>query len=85
MGSDMGSGLVTVGEYGNGPEAHINKMLLETNGVRAMVLGEDIMNVVLPLTGLLSVQLQVCPEDAERAIEILESAAAEGDIMEGGQ
>lgn len=81
----MGTGLVTVAEYGNGPEAHISKMLLETNGIRAMVLGEDLMNVVLPYTGLISVQVQVCAEDAECAKEILKSATAEGDIMEGGQ
>lgn len=80
----MGTGLVTVAEYTNGPEAHISKMLLETNGVRAMVVGDGL-EVIAPYTGPMSVQVQVCAEDAERAIEILESATAEGDIMEGGQ
>lgn len=80
----MGTGLVTVAEYANGPEAHISKMLLETHGVRAMVMGEELMNII-PKAGLPRVQVQVCAEDAERAKEILESATAEGDMMEDGQ
>ena len=64
--------LVTIGRYSTPWEAHLARTLLESEGIDACVLEERLPAVSL-LTGEPSAmsRVEVHPEDAERALEIL--------------
>jgi Putative prokaryotic signal transducing protein len=53
-------------------EAEFLKTLLESNGIRAIVLADDYVGLPLLVSG--GVQLQVLEEDVQRARQILEEA-----------
>ena len=64
--------LVTIGRFSTPWEAHLAKTLLESQGIDACVLEERLPAISL-LTGEPAVmsRIEVYPEDAERALEIL--------------
>ena len=66
--------LVTIATFPDGPEADLARERLELEGIRAFVLDDAtaaVMPFMTPSTG--GIRLQVAPEDAERAREILGS------------
>ena len=69
---DEPEALVTVGRFPTPWEAHLAKTLLESEGIDACVLEERLPAISL-LTGQSAVmsRLEVYPEDAERALELL--------------
>jgi hypothetical protein len=65
--------LVTIATFPDGPEADLARQRLEFEGIRAFVLDEQsdgVMPFMISSTG--GIRLQVAPEDASRAREILE-------------
>ncbi len=64
--------LVTVARFPDAPEADLARERLALEGIRAFVLdelGDAVMPFMIASTG--GIRLQVAPEDAERAREIL--------------
>ncbi len=67
--------LVTIASFSNPTAAHLLRTLLESEGIPATILNEQIANTFLPLTvGEGGVHLQVREEDAEAASQIIERA-----------
>lgn len=73
--------LVTIGRYSTPWEAHLAKTLLESEGIDACVLEERLPGVSL-ITGAPTAmsRLEVHPDDAEHALEILTSIGEQDDI-----
>jgi hypothetical protein len=63
--------IVSLTSYSSGPEAHMAKNLLESEGIRAF-LSEDITGDMLHLTN--DIRLMVAETDVEKARAILEGA-----------
>ncbi len=69
--------LVTVASRTTSAEAHIVRAKLEVEGVRAVVNDEMIVLIRWDLSNAIGgVKVQVAEEDAERALDVLEAAAA---------
>lgn len=72
---------ITVAEYSNSMDAHLARLSLESEGIRAVVLGD-----ILPYSGVLSemnaIELQVPSESAAKAREILETLERKDDGLE---
>jgi hypothetical protein len=64
--------LVTVAEYLKLHDAEFAKTQLESSGIKAMVVGENV-HGLYPADGMLNVELKVFARDIERAKSILES------------
>ena len=64
--------LVTIAEYANYIEAEMAKQLLADYGIESMVAGENASNLY-SMPAIENPQLQVFENQAEKAIEILES------------
>jgi len=64
--------LITIAEYADPLEAQMAKASLESNGIRATVVGEAVHNL-LPADGMLNVQLKILASDTERAKAVLDS------------
>ncbi len=76
----MTNDLVTITTFENGPEAHAARLRLESEGIRAAVNDEVVVNWLWYVgTALGGVKLQVAAADAERARAILDS----GNFAEG--
>ena len=60
----------TIAEFDSSFEAQLAKSTLESNGIKAVIVGDNIKGL-LPADGMLSVQLQVLADDADRAKAIL--------------
>ena len=71
----MADKLVTIAQFpmGSDSKAHIAKMQLESDGIEAVIIGEDLL-AVLPYCGHKPIELQVLSSKAEEAIRILESS-----------
>jgi len=67
----MSDELVTVAEFNTAFEAEAAKDYLEDNDIKAIVVGEDLMSMMVPIPEV-SVDLQVFEKDAERAKVVLE-------------
>lgn len=74
----MGSGLVTIAEFGDSLGAEMFKVRLEQEGVKAIVVGDTLMTI-MPKVGLPHVDVQVCVEDKDLAKAILADYQAEID------
>lgn len=65
--------LVTVAEFQSSPlDAQMAKSALEDNGIKAVVVGDNI-HGLLPTDGMLFIQLKVFEKDIPQAKEILEA------------
>lgn len=71
------SELVCIETYGSDAEAEMARVLLENNGIKAMVSGYD--SAELNLDWSSGVRLMVSAEDAERAAEILDEVGGGGE------
>ena len=67
----MNEKLITIAEFASCFEAQVAKADLETAGIKAVIVGESIKDL-LPADGMLNVQLQVFAASAEEAIKILD-------------
>ncbi len=67
------SDLVTVATFTDLPEAELARERLELEGIRAFVLDAQTAGVMPYVTGSTGIRLQVEPQEAERAKEILGS------------
>ena len=74
----MDDKLVTIAEFANLFEAQVAKAALEGNGISAAIMGEKVQNL-LPIDGMLNVQLQVFAADEKKASEVLASLSVEKD------
>jgi hypothetical protein len=64
--------LITIAEFENTLEAQLAKAGLQSNGIRATVVGQTIHNL-LPADGMLNVQLKILDSDIEKAKTVLNS------------
>lgn len=78
----MDDRLITIAEFEKVFEAQIAKAALEGNGISAAIMGEEVQNL-LPIDGMLNVQLQVFAADEKKALEILGSLSVEKDESGG--
>ncbi len=65
--------LVTVAQYSDYTKAEMARQLLENNGIKAIVTGENVANVYTGMPALMDLELQILKSQAEKAREILES------------
>ncbi len=72
----MDDKLITIAEFENLFEAQVAKAALEGNGISAAIMGEEVQNL-LPVDGMLNVQLQVFAADQQKASEVLGSLSLE--------
>jgi hypothetical protein len=64
--------LVTIAEFGSSFDAQMAKMTLESNGIKAVVVGEDLL-WISPKAGIPKVEVKVLACDAEEAKQIIEA------------
>ena len=74
--------LVTVAEFENDFDAEIARVALETGGIRAVVLGGDLVANMPPLQEV-RLRLQVLAGDVEKAKQILDEMEQESGDFEG--
>jgi hypothetical protein len=65
--------LVKIAQYADYIEAEMAKQLLEDNGIKAVITGENVANTYAGIPALTDLELQVFKSQAEEAIDILES------------
>ena len=64
--------LVTLAAFETGFEANLAKVTLETNGIRSIVVGEDLVTYLPTIYGV-RVELQVFARDVDKAKAILDT------------
>ena len=77
----MDDKLVTIAEFESDLDAQMAKSVIEANGINAIIVGGNVKDL-LPVDGMLNVQLQVFARDAEQARAILSSQ--EGQVEHQG-
>jgi len=70
----MSEKLVTVARFSNYIEADLARQLLEGEGIRAFVMGQNVGNVYSGVPAVLDIELQTPESQAEQAKEILEAS-----------
>jgi hypothetical protein len=65
--------LVTIKNFTNEPLASLAQQVLADNGIEAILSGQNAANIYSGLSNVFDVELQVREDDAEKALEILES------------
>lgn len=68
----MSDELVTIAEFATAFEAESAKDCLEANDIKAAVVGEDLVSMMVPIPEV-SVELKVFEKDAERAKAVLDA------------
>ena len=63
--------LVTLAAFETGLDANLAKIALETNGIKSIVVGEDLYNV--PIVNCVRIELQVFARDVDKARAILDT------------
>ncbi len=74
--------LVTIAEFESSFDAGIAKMSLESNGIKSVIFGEDLI-ANMPTIGHIKAQLQVFSGDAAEAKKILDSSMNQAPDEEG--
>lgn len=79
--------LVTVARYEDSMEADLARQLLEDEGIKAVVLGQNVGNVYSGVPAVIDIELQTLESQAEDARQILADAktqaSEEGEDLEG--
>ncbi len=75
--------LVTVARFDDYVQADLARQLLEDEGIKAFVMGQNVGNVYSGIAGVVDIELQTAESEAEEAKEILEANRPESD--ESGQ
>ncbi len=73
----MNEKLVTVARFNDYMEAEIAKQLLESEGITAFVMGENVASIYGGVPAAIDVRLQTPESQVARAMEILESAISQ--------
>lgn len=68
----MDDKLVTIAEFGDSLDAQVAKSALESGGIKAMIVGQNI-HELLPTHGMLNVEVKVFEKDLPRAAKIIEA------------
>ncbi|MHC5074789.1 MAG: putative signal transducing protein [Planctomycetota bacterium] len=69
----MSDKLVTIKNFTNEPLASLAQQVLADNGIEAILSGQNAANIYSGLSDVFDVELQVREDNAEKALEILES------------
>ncbi len=67
----MDDKLVTVAEYGSSFDARMTKMNLDSNGIKAVVVGEGLLGIA-PKAGIPKVQVKVFAHDIDKARQLID-------------
>jgi hypothetical protein len=65
--------LVTVAQYTDYIKAEMSRQLLENNGIKAIVTGDNVANTYAGVPAMMDLELQTLKSEAQKAREILES------------
>jgi hypothetical protein len=77
----MSDKIITIARFENYEEADFAKQMLEDEGIKCAVVGQNAANVFVGLPAVGRIELQVFEGDAQKAIEIL-NAKPEGEQQE---
>ena len=77
----MDDKLITIVEFQNDIEAQMAKAALQADGIDAIIVGGAVKDL-LPVDGMLNVELQVFASDAQRARAVLDSQQNQPDRQE---
>jgi hypothetical protein len=69
--------LVTVAHFDNYIDADLARQLLEDEGIKAFVMGQNVGNVYAGVPAVIDIELQAPDSEVERAKEILEASRQE--------
>ena len=69
----MNEKLVTVAKFGDYIQADLARQLLEDEGIRAFVMGQNVANVYSGVPAAIDIELQTPESQAQEAREILET------------
>jgi hypothetical protein len=75
----MNEKLVTIARFTDYIEAELSRQLLEGEGIRAFVSGQNVANVYGGVPAAIDIQLQTPESQADEAKEILEASRQRGD------
>ncbi len=78
----MSEKLVTVARYTDYLEADLARQMLEDEGIKAFVMGQNVGNVYSGVPVVVDIQLQTPESQAEEAREILDDARQAADVDE---
>jgi hypothetical protein len=73
--------LVTVARFEDYMKADLARQLLEDEGIKAFVLGQNVGNVYSGVPAAIDIELQTAESEAEEAREILEAHAQENEEL----
>jgi len=73
----MSEKLVTVARFEDYLKADLARQLLEDEGIKAFVMGQNVGNVYSGIAGVIDIELQTAESEAEEAREILQAHAQE--------
>ena len=76
--------LVTVARYADYMEADLARQMLEDEGIKAFVMGQNVGNVYSGVPAVVDIQLQTPESQAEAAKEILEATREQLSDEDGG-
>jgi len=65
--------LVTVAQYADYLKAEMDRLLLENNGIKAIVTGDNVANTYAGIPAMMDLELKTLESEAQKAHEILES------------
>ena len=68
----MDDKLVTIAEYGSSFDARMTKMNLESNGIEAVIVGEELL-CIAPKAGIPNIQVKVLACDVEKSKQIIDA------------
>ena len=68
----MDDKLITIAEYGSSFDARMTKMNLESNGIKAVIVGEELL-CIAPKAGIPKIQVKVFAGDIEKARQIIDA------------
>ncbi len=77
----MSDKIITIARFESYEEADLAKQMLEDEGIRSAVVGQNAVNVFVGLLAVGFIELQVFEGDAQKAIEIL-NAKPQGEQQE---
>ncbi len=77
----MDDKLITIAEFQSEIEAQMAKAMLQDNGIDAIIVGGAVKDL-LPVDGMLNVELQVFARDAQKARAVLDSQQNQPDLEE---
>ena len=78
----MNEKLVTVARFDDYMKADLARQLLEDEGIKAFVLGQNVGNVYSGVPAVVDIELQTPASEAEEAREILEANKPQGGELE---